>query len=109
MKITKNRMFYFTAVVVVACVIASSVVAMMTTNTSVQAETLEETKQRELTFVIGEKDGRVAAFVKDVEIPYIRTDTPVNSLPYDVQERLRAGIEFGSEQEMKRMLDEICS
>ncbi|MBR2724579.1 MAG: hypothetical protein IKB72_04000 [Ruminococcus sp.] len=109
MKISRNKMFYFTAVIVVACVVASSVIAVMTTNTSVKAEVNNQTQAREITFVLGEKDGMVAAFVKDVEIPYIRTDTPVNSLPYDVQARLKEGIEFESEQEMKRMLDEFCS
>ena len=60
-------------------------------------------------YVLGEKDGRVTGFVKGVEIPYIRTDTAVNSLPYDVQQKLREGIEFESEQEMRRVMDEWCS
>lgn len=82
---------------------------MMTTNTSVKAEENIPSSERRITYVVGEKDGRVAAFVKDVEIPYIRTDTPVNSLPYEVQERLRTGIDFESEDEMRRYLDELCS
>lgn len=109
MKISRNKMFYFTAVIVVACVIASSVIAMMTTNTSVKAEDSTHVQDTKLVYVLSQKDGRVCAFVKDVEIPYIRTDTPVNSLPYDVQERLREGIEFENEEDMKRMLQEVCS
>ena len=105
MKITKEKMFYFTAVIVVASVIASSAIAIMTTNTSAkETEETATTQQSGLSYVLGEKNGMVAGFVKGVEIPYIRTDTPVNSLPYDVQERLRAGVEFESEQDMRQVM-----
>jgi len=109
MKITKNRMFYFTAVIVVASVIASSAIAVMTTNTSVNAQDNTKTTQRHITYVLSQKDGKVTAFVKGVEIPYIRTDTPVNSLPYDIQQKLSEGIEFESEGELRRVMDEWCS
>lgn len=108
MKISKEKMFYFTAVIVVASVIASSVIAMMTTNTSAKEQTSPVT-QTQLTYVLSQKDGMVAGFVKGVEIPYIRTDTPVNSLPYDIQQRLFEGIEFESEQQMRSLMDEWCS
>ena len=109
MKITKEKMFYFTALVVVASVIASSVIAMMTINTSAKETNTQLRDSSKISYVLGEKDGRVTGFVKGVEIPYIRTDTAVNSLPYDVQQKLREGIEFESEQEMRRVMDEWCS
>ena len=103
-------MFYVAAVVVAASVIASSMIALMTTNTSVSAEDGNtEVSQQELVYVLSQKDGRVAGFVKGVEIPYIRTDTPVNSLPYEIQEKLQKGVEFETEEELRRVLEEWCS
>ena len=110
MKISKERMFYVAAVVVTASVIASSVIALMTTNTSAKEEkTPTSYAEKSLIYVLGEKDGRVAGFVKDVEIPLVRTDTAVNSLPKDIQQKLRERVEFRSEEEMMRVLAEWCS
>ena len=110
MKISRERMFYIAAVVVTASVIASSMIALMTTNTSVDAkEQTTAVAQDEITYVLSQKDGRVAGFVKGVEIPYIRTDTAVNSLPYDIQRKLKKGVEFDTEEEMRKVMDEWCS
>lgn len=109
MKITRERMFYIAAVIVTASVIASSMIAVMTTNTSLKAESHTSDVQQEMTYVLSEKDGRVAGFVKGVEIPLIRTDTPVNSLPYDIQQKLRKGLEFDTEEELRRKIEEWCS
>ena len=102
-------MFCLAVVIVAASVIASSAIALMTTDTSKKGQDTVATTKSHISYVIGEHQGRVAAFVKDVEVPYIRTDTAVDSLPFEVQERIKAGIEFESEREMREKLLEYCS
>ena len=102
-------MFYLAMVIVAASVIASSVIALMTTDTSVKSDETSATTEQRLSYVIGEHQGRVAGFVKGVEVPYIRTDTSVDSLPLEVQESIRAGIDFENEREMREKLLEYCS
>lgn len=109
MKLTNKKMFYLATVIVAASVIASSMIALMTTDTSEKSDEVIATTRQSLSYVIGEHQGRVTAFVKGVEVPYIRTDTAVDSLPLEVQEKIRAGIEFESEREMKEKLLEYCS
>ena len=109
MKLTNKKMFYLATVIVAASVIASSAIALMTTDTSEKRSDVSATTEQKISYVIGEHQGRVAAFVKGVEVPYIRTDTAVDSLPLDVQESIRAGIDFENEREMREKLLEYCS
>ncbi len=105
-----TKVFYFTAVIVVACVIASAVIAPVTTETvTPQSSTAVNGQENSRTYVLTCEDDRIVAFVKGADRPYIETTTAVSSLPYDVQARLRAGIEFDSEEKLRRAINEYCS
>lgn len=106
-----RKLFYFTVLIVVACVIASSVITALTApyegeNTPKQVVS-EKNAQR--VYVLTQRYGMVTAYIRGVEVPYIETKTQVNSLPFDIQRRLREGIEFHSEEELRRVMDEYCS
>lgn len=110
MKLSIKKMFYLTAVAVSACVIASCTIAALTTEPEkkIVTSSMQRTEERD-TYVLTEKNGRIVAYIKGVEIPYIETTTAVNSLPYDVQEKLRKGIEFETLDELKAVMNEYCS
>ncbi len=110
MKLDIKKMFYLTAITVTSCVIASSAISAITTQTEkITPKTATVQEEPEDTYVLTEKHGRIVAYIKGVEIPYIETTTAVNSLPYDVQEKLRKGIEFTSLDELKAVMNEYCS
>lgn len=106
-----KKLFYFTAVIVVACVIASSVITTLTAPYEKKsgAEQVVYPRNAQRVYVLTERQGRVTAYIRGIEVPYIETTTAVNSLPYDIQERLHVGIEFYSEEELRRVMDEYCS
>ncbi len=110
MKLDIKKMFYLTAIVITACVIASAVVSAITTEPEKPSHitSTAEEEQRD-TYILTQKHGRIVAYIKGVEIPYIETTTAVNSLPYDVQEKLQKGIEFSSLEELKAVMNEYCS
>ncbi len=110
MKMNIKKLFYLTAVIVTACVIASAGIAAVTTETGknkYNSATLQTDPSD--TYVLTEKNGRIVAYIKGIEIPYIETTTAVNSLPYDVQKKLRTGIEFDTLEELKSVMNEYCS
>ncbi len=104
-----KRMFFVTSVIVIACVIASSVITVMTTNTSDVSIDTEEPTQSERVYVLTSYEDRIVAYIKGAERPFIETTTAVSSLPRDEQKKIKAGIEFYSEQELRDALNEYCS
>lgn len=109
MNMNIKKLFYITSVIVVACVIASSVITVLTAPAQQKVHEATEDSQPRRIYVLTERKGRVTAYIKGVEVPYIETTTAVNSLPYDVQARLREGIEFETEEELRKTIDEYCS
>ncbi len=110
MKLDIKKLFFIAAVTVTACVLASGAIKAITTEpekTPQITASAETTPQN--TYVLTQKHGRIVAYIKGVEIPYIETTTAVNSLPYDVQEKLRKGIEFDSLSDLKALMNEYCS
>ncbi len=105
-----TKVFYITAVIVVACVIASAFIAPMTTETVKPQSSLSANSQENTQiYVLTCEDDRIVAFIKGADRPYIETTTAVSSLPYDVQTRLRAGIEFDTEEKLREAINEYCS
>ena len=106
-----RRLFYVTSVVLVASVIASFVVEKVTysitkgyfENSQVSADSPS------VVFVLTAKGDRVAGYVRGETEPFIETDTAVSSLPREMQERLREGIEYRSEKELRKAILEYCS
>ncbi len=110
MSMNIKKIFYITSVIVVACVIASSVITVLTAPAPMKTRDGTSTSSvPKRVYVLTQRQGRVTAYIKGVEVPYIETTTAVNSLPHDVQARLLAGIEFESEEELRRVMDEYCS
>ena len=110
MNMSIKKLFYFTSVIVIACVIASSAVTVLTAPAPQKNDDkVSETSVPKRVYVLTQRQGKVTAYIKGVEVPYIETTTAVNSLPYDVQERLRTGIEFETEEELRSVMDEYCS
>ena len=106
-----KKLFYFTTVIVVSCVIASSVITALTAPYEKKTDhtKVSASSKAERVYVLTQRQGKVTAYIRGIEVPYIETTTTVNSLPYDIQERLRYGIEFRSEEELRRVMDEYCS
>lgn len=106
-----RRLFYVTSVVLLASVIASVTIEKVTAsiaegyfkNSQVSADSPA------VMFVLSCKGDRVAGFVKGEDEPFVETDTAVSSLPRDMQEKLREGIEFRSEKELRKAILEYCS
>lgn len=110
MNVKLTKVFYFTAVIVVACVIASAIIAPITTpSASSQESSASDEAGSENTYVLTCDGDRIVAYIKGADRPYIETTTAVSSLPYDVQDRLRVGIEYGSEEELRAAINEYCS
>ncbi len=108
--INLTKVFYITGIIVVACVIATAFIIPMTTETpKPQSSTADTQVHGDKTYVLTCEDDRIVAFVKGADRPYIETTTAVSSLPYDVQERLRSGIEFDSEDKLRQAINEYCS
>lgn len=105
-----KKIFYVTSVVVIACVIASSVIASVTT----PAEPSGSMSPSQVSvmgggYVLTCDGDRIVAYVKGSDRPYIETTTAVSSLPYDVQRRLKEGIEFDTPEELQEAINEYCS
>lgn len=106
-----RRLFYVTSVILLASVIASFVVEKVTysitkgyfENSQVSSDSPS------VTFILGAEGDRVAGYVRGETQPFIETDTAVSSLPSDLQERLREGIEYRSEKELRKAILEYCS
>ncbi len=108
--INLTKVFYITGVIIIACIIATAFIIPMTTETpKPQSSTTDTQVQGDKTYVLTCEDDRIVAFVKGADRPYIETTTAVSSLPYDVQARLRAGIEFDSEEKLRQAINEYCS
>lgn len=105
-----KKVFYITCVVVVSCVVASAVIAPLTTESPKPDKIDLQGVQTEVrTYVLTSREDRLVAYVKGADKPYIETTMAVSSLPYDVQARLRVGIEFDSEQTLRDAINEYCS
>ncbi len=110
MKLDIKKMFCITAIAVTACVIASTAIEAITTETEKKPQSTTSVQtEPQSSYILTEKHGRIVAYIKGVEIPYIETTTAVNSLPYDVQEKLRKGIEFDTIEDLKAVMNEYCS
>lgn len=104
-----KRLFYITCVIVLSCVVASSMIASVTTEPQQDMTTsLSEEPVGEV-YILGCDGDRIVAYIKGSERPYIETTTAVSSLPYDVQQKLREGIEFDSEEKLQEAIAEYCS
>ena len=105
-----KKVFYITCVVVVSCVVASAVIAPLTTESPKPDKIdLQGAHTEVRTYVLTSREDRLVAYVKGADKPYIETTMAVSSLPYDVQARLRVGIEFDSEQTLRDAINEYCS
>lgn len=58
-------------------------------------------------YVMREENDRVVVYQGDSV--WLRTDTPVSSLPKSDRVRLREGILLTSEEELRQMLEDFCS
>lgn len=58
-------------------------------------------------YVMREENGRVVVYANDTV--YLRTDTQVSSLPKSDRQKLRDGIAVFSEEELKKLVEDICS
>ena len=68
--------------------------------------------QREQTasrYILGEYDGRVAAFRIGSGTPIQITDTAVASLPEEEAQMLRKGIPAATEEDLQRLIEDYCS
>ena len=107
--INLTKVFYITGVIVLSCVVATAFIIPMTTETpKPQDNTADVQTQGERIYVLTCEDDRIVAYIKGAERPYIETTTAVSSLPYDVQARLRVGIEFDSEDKLRQVINEYC-
>ncbi|MBQ2944295.1 MAG: hypothetical protein IJD93_06375 [Ruminococcus sp.] len=105
-----KKVFYITCVIVVSCVMASAVIAPITTESNKPVDgNVQEIQTEGRTYVLTSQEDRLVAFVKGADKPYIETTLAVSSLPYDVQAKLKAGIEFDSEQKLRAAINEYCS
>lgn len=108
--INLKKIFYITSVIVVACVLASAIIAPLTTeNKKPEGDFSQGIQSEGNVYVLTSQQDRLVAFVKGSDKPYIETTLAVSSLPYDVQARLRAGIEFDSEEKLREAINEYCS
>ncbi len=108
---TRNfkRLFYITSVVVLASVIASAVIIELTTDTPKNRGKDNHFSEASEIYILTNDGDRIVAYVKGGDRPYIETTTAVSSLPFDVQKRINAGIEYNSREELLRAIDEYCS
>lgn len=60
-------------------------------------------------YVVKNYNGYVAVFKENSNLPVIKTDTPVNSLPYDDQEKLKKGISVKGDISLRKCLEDYCS
>ena len=106
-----RRLFYVTCVIVVASVIASFTIEKVTASISKGyfENSQVSSDSSSVVFVMSVNGDRVAGYIKGEKEPFIETDTAVSSLPETVQHRLREGIEFQSEKELRKAIMEYCS
>ncbi len=107
---TLKRCFYVTCVVVVASVIAGAVLADVTAPAADLAKTAaREGVFEEECFVLTNKGDLVVAYKNNESEPFLRTTTALSSLPYSVQEEIKAGIKVKTRKELNVLLGEYCS
>ena len=73
------------------------------------AALVSQRHQPKAQFVLGEYDGRVAAFRTGCSTPIQITDTAVASLPAQEAEMLRKGIPAATEEDLQRLIEDYCS
>lgn len=74
------------------------------------SQTLSEQKsQNNKEYVVKNYNGYVSVFKGESSFPMLKTDTPVNSLPYDDQEKLKSGILIQSDTSLRKCLEDYCS
>ncbi|MBE6735047.1 MAG: hypothetical protein E7563_06885 [Ruminococcaceae bacterium] len=108
--INLKKVFYYTGVIVIACVIASSVIASWTTENQKPTEgDTTSVSVSDKVYVLKSENDRIVAYIKGVDRPFIETTRTASSLPYDIQQKLVAGIEFDSEEKLRAAINEYCS
>lgn len=73
------------------------------------AALVSQRQQPTAKFILGEYDGRVAAFRSGCETPIQITDTAVASLPEEEAQMLRKGIPAATEEDLQRLIEDYCS
>lgn len=103
-----KKLFYITSVIVLGCVLASGFIIPITGQSSSE-ETKAHTQLYSQEFIIKAKGDRIVVYREKGDKPYIETSTAVSSLPLDIQQKLYRGISYGSEESMRKALNEFCS
>jgi hypothetical protein len=108
--INLKKVFYYAGIIVIACVIASSVISVWTTETDEpdMGETTSVSSSDKV-YVLKSENDRIVAYIKGVDRPFVETTRTASSLPYDIQKKLIAGIEFDSEEKLRAAINEYCS
>lgn len=97
-----KRLLLITGIILILYLILMTMAAPPTAAPSAQTVERQESGYR-----IGVSDGRVTVF-RNGEL-YLRTDTPVSSLPRSDRTKLEEGIEINSLKELKERLEDYCS
>ena len=104
-----KKLYYITCLIVIASVIASGFIIPLTSE-SYKAKTSTATESyKDGEFIIKALGDRIVVYKGKGEKPYLETTFAVSSLPKDMQVKLRNGIVFDSEEEMRKALSEYTS
>lgn len=106
-----KKMLYVTGLIVISCVIASSVIEPLTTPSNKARVSNNGTYSQAdgTVYILTCKNDRLVAYIKGDNAPYIETTTSISSLPHDVQLKLKEGIEFTNENDLRDTINEYIS
>lgn len=100
------------AIILTGFVLLASVIA--SANFELKEEKLTQTLSEQKAnnnkeYVVKNHNGYVAVFKEQSNSPMLKTDTLVNSLPYDDQEKLQNGILVQGDTSLRKCLEDYCS
>ncbi|MBQ9674090.1 MAG: hypothetical protein IJV39_05645 [Ruminococcus sp.] len=98
--------FIFTAIILMVLVIISATFQVKTEDLTL---TEQKTVITEEVYVLKNDNGRLAVFHEDETEPIITTDTLIENLPYQDQEKLKQGINVTGDKNLRIALEDYCS
>ena len=78
-------------------------------NKAQASDTPEPESSSSLTYIVKNFNGNVAVFESGSNKPFRVTEVPINTLPFDDQKNLEAGITVTSKGQLNSLLEDLCS
>lgn len=103
-----KKLVCVTGIILISCVCISALASPQAVAQAQVSQHVPQTQSGQ-SFVIKDKDGRLAVFRKGEANPFMTTETYTNTLPRADINKLKKGVEAADAEELRKLLEDYCS